>query len=270
MASPHVAGAVALLLRGTPEHVAAGNPRHPPEQRRPEGVGGEPRTRLPGQRPSTGRRNAGHRRRHPGDERRSRPASCRSVKATRDRPADTDADEHQWIGDHVRPVARRRAEHRPEHVHPGVHQPASHRSRSAMVACRHDERARAGRWTGHGRRDDHGERRTRATRACMAATSSFTPQGGGQTFRVPYAGFKGDYQSIQVLTTGRRLPVPRQADRLWLARESCGEVSASEVARSTCPAGWRSTPSSRASTRRRSSSRTSTTRPGACASICTE
>jgi minor extracellular serine protease Vpr len=27
----------------------------------------------------------------------------------------------------------------------------------------------------------------------------FTPQGGGQTFRVPYAGFKGNYQSIQVL-----------------------------------------------------------------------
>jgi subtilisin family serine protease len=30
----------------------------------------------------------------------------------------------------------------------------------------------------------------------------FTPQGGGQTFRVPYAGFKGDYQSIVVLTSG--------------------------------------------------------------------
>ncbi len=28
----------------------------------------------------------------------------------------------------------------------------------------------------------------------------FTPQGGGQVFRVPYAGFKGDYQSIQVMT----------------------------------------------------------------------
>ena len=27
----------------------------------------------------------------------------------------------------------------------------------------------------------------------------FTPQGGGQTYRVPFAGFKGDYQSIQVL-----------------------------------------------------------------------
>jgi hypothetical protein len=27
----------------------------------------------------------------------------------------------------------------------------------------------------------------------------FTPQGGGAVYRVPYAGFKGDYQSIQVL-----------------------------------------------------------------------
>jgi hypothetical protein len=31
---------------------------------------------------------------------------------------------------------------------------------------------------------------------------TFTPQGGGQVYRVPYAGFKGDYQSIQVLTAG--------------------------------------------------------------------
>ncbi|HSL30221.1 MAG TPA: S8 family serine peptidase [Anaerolineales bacterium] len=28
----------------------------------------------------------------------------------------------------------------------------------------------------------------------------FTPQGGGQTYRVPFAGFVGDYQGIQVLT----------------------------------------------------------------------
>jgi subtilisin family serine protease len=30
----------------------------------------------------------------------------------------------------------------------------------------------------------------------------FTPQGGGQTYRVPYAGLKGDYQSKAVLTSG--------------------------------------------------------------------
>jgi minor extracellular serine protease Vpr len=38
-----------------------------------------------------------------------------------------------------------------------------------------------------------------------------TPQGAGQTYRVPYAGFRGDYQSIQVLTpTANGFP--------WLAR----------------------------------------------------
>jgi hypothetical protein len=38
-----------------------------------------------------------------------------------------------------------------------------------------------------------------------------TPQGGGQTFRVPFAGFKGDYQSIQVLApTANGFP--------WLAK----------------------------------------------------
>jgi hypothetical protein len=39
----------------------------------------------------------------------------------------------------------------------------------------------------------------------------FTPQGGGQTYRVPYAGFKGDYQLIQALVpTANLFP--------WLAR----------------------------------------------------
>ncbi|WP_310741083.1 S8 family serine peptidase [Ideonella aquatica] len=38
-----------------------------------------------------------------------------------------------------------------------------------------------------------------------------TPQGGGQVLRVPFAGFKGDYQSIQVLTSGG-------SDYPWLAQ----------------------------------------------------
>jgi len=40
-----------------------------------------------------------------------------------------------------------------------------------------------------------------------------TPQGGGQVYRVPYAGFVGDYQGIQVLTAGpvAEFPMP------WLA-----------------------------------------------------
>ena len=41
----------------------------------------------------------------------------------------------------------------------------------------------------------------------------FTPQGGGQTVRVPFAGFKGDYQSIQVL-------VPTASGFPWLAKVS--------------------------------------------------
>jgi len=39
----------------------------------------------------------------------------------------------------------------------------------------------------------------------------FTPQGGGQVYRVPYAGFKGDYQSIQALA-------PTAYGFPWLAR----------------------------------------------------
>ena len=38
-----------------------------------------------------------------------------------------------------------------------------------------------------------------ADRALYGGYIVFTPQGGGQTYRVPYAGIKGDYQSIQVL-----------------------------------------------------------------------
>jgi minor extracellular serine protease Vpr len=39
-----------------------------------------------------------------------------------------------------------------------------------------------------------------ADRSQYGGWVTFTPQGGGQTLRVPYAGFNGDYQSISVLT----------------------------------------------------------------------
>jgi minor extracellular serine protease Vpr len=43
----------------------------------------------------------------------------------------------------------------------------------------------------------------------------FTPQGGGQTYRVPYAGFKGDYQSIVALpATLPTTPTPTANPRL--------------------------------------------------------
>jgi minor extracellular serine protease Vpr len=52
-----------------------------------------------------------------------------------------------------------------------------------------------------------------ADRSLYGGYLVFTPQGGGQVFRVPYAGFKGDYQSIQALTPmGVGLP--------WLARRT--------------------------------------------------
>jgi hypothetical protein len=41
----------------------------------------------------------------------------------------------------------------------------------------------------------------------------FTPQGGGQVYRVPFAGFVGDYQGIQVLTAGPVAAAPMP----WLA-----------------------------------------------------
>ena len=44
---------------------------------------------------------------------------------------------------------------------------------------------------------------------------TLTPQGGGETLRVPFAGFKGDYQSTQVLTpTANGFP--------WLAQLAGG------------------------------------------------
>jgi minor extracellular serine protease Vpr len=52
---------------------------------------------------------------------------------------------------------------------------------------------------------------TLADRSLYGGYLVLTPQGGGQTFRVPYAGFKGDYQSIPVLTpTANNFP--------WIAK----------------------------------------------------
>lgn len=54
---------------------------------------------------------------------------------------------------------------------------------------------------------------TLADRSQYGGWVVFTPQGGGQTVRVPFAGFKGDYQSIQVL-------VPTANNFPWLAKLS--------------------------------------------------
>ena len=52
-----------------------------------------------------------------------------------------------------------------------------------------------------------------ADRSMYGGYIVFTPEGGGATYRVPYAGFKGDYQSITVLT-----PTPNGFP--WLARRT--------------------------------------------------
>ena len=46
-----------------------------------------------------------------------------------------------------------------------------------------------------------------------------TPQGGGKTYRVPYAGFVGDYQTVPVLT-----PTPNGFP--WLAKLNAAVVAA--------------------------------------------
>lgn len=50
-----------------------------------------------------------------------------------------------------------------------------------------------------------------ADRSLYGGYVVFTPQGGGQEYRVPFAGFKGDYQGFQVL-------VPTANNFPWLAR----------------------------------------------------
>lgn len=50
-----------------------------------------------------------------------------------------------------------------------------------------------------------------ADRSLFGGYIVFTPQGGGPVYRVPFAGFKGDYQSIQVL-------VPTSNNFPWLAK----------------------------------------------------
>ena len=56
-----------------------------------------------------------------------------------------------------------------------------------------------------------------ANKALYGGYLVLTPQGGGREVRVPYAGLKGDYQSIQVLTpTANNFP--------WLAKVSAGSL----------------------------------------------
>jgi minor extracellular serine protease Vpr len=51
-----------------------------------------------------------------------------------------------------------------------------------------------------------------------------TPQGGGQTLQVPYSGFGGDYQGIQVLTSGGATPPFPKLAR-WTGFTSAGDFT---------------------------------------------
>jgi minor extracellular serine protease Vpr len=56
----------------------------------------------------------------------------------------------------------------------------------------------------------------------------FTPQGGGQILRVPYAGFGGDYQGISILTSGGATPAfPKLAKWVGYVQLSDGSIVSS-------------------------------------------
>ena len=58
------------------------------------------------------------------------------------------------------------------------------------------------------------------------------PQGGGAAMRVPFAGFKGDFQALQVLTpTANGFP--------WLAKRTGGVFTKQPRGRHLHPAGGR-------------------------------
>ena len=66
-------------------------------------------------------------------------------------------------------------------------------------------------------------RRALPDRSLYGGYIVLTPQGGGPLYRVPYAGFKGDYQSIQVLTpTANGFPWLAQAGRRQLRQPAGG------------------------------------------------
>ena len=85
----------------------------------------------------------------------------------------------------------------------------------------------------------------------------FTPQGGEQEYRVPYAGFKGDYQSIQALV-GPRLVKLTACAGILRGNECFAAATGTYVAPGNDPFTF-----VQVSMRRRSSRSTSTTRHGA-------
>ena len=134
MASPHVAGGVALLLQAKPNTNTQAVQGHPPEQRRPGTVVREPEPRLPGQRPPPGRRHARHRRRDPrrdGDL--TRQARARRERRRADDASARDLEPRSEPG-HVRPLVRERALDGRQHLRSDASTSRMRRCRSARAA----------------------------------------------------------------------------------------------------------------------------------------
>ena len=176
MASPHVAGAVALLLEARPRRQPAGDRAAAAEHRAAALWWGNPGARLPRQRPSPGRGHAADRRRGRRPTRssrraasrsaRSRPAPSRSGCASRSTMRTSHRDHHHWATHTRRARPRRRrsghlhadpragAGDRREHVHAVV--PHRFRDGDVQRADRHARRpATATTTTTARRRHDH-------------------------------------------------------------------------------------------------------------------
>ena len=176
MASPHVAGAAALLLQAHPRTRAARRRRRPAEQRRPRAAGRSPRQRRPRLRRAAGSGAARRRRRDPRHDRRSRPASSRSgtASARRDRPDAQDRQRRGTDGDvcavQVDALAVAGRDILAEHAEPGPATVAFTRARATRdVGHRAPRRAAEFDVTHHAR--TRGFRRAPST----AATSSSCP-----------------------------------------------------------------------------------------------
>ena len=205
MASPHTAGAAALYLQAHPNTPSQAMAENPAEQRPCPGRGGA--TRPSGSSTTcTGRaRGCCGSTRRSWRRRRSSRASWRSARARRGPPTRTlTVTQRRDVRRDLRPLVGQRALGR-QHVH-ASRSSASDASGAPSARrrspCRPAERRRV---------EVTVTPATAPDKAQYGGYIVFTPEGGGQVYRVPFAGFVGDYQSIQVLApTANNFP--------WLAK----------------------------------------------------
>ena len=232
MSSPHVAGAVALLLEARPHAPPGRGAAASAEHGAAAAVVGQPGARLARQRPSPGRGHAADRRcgagrrdrlaEQPRARRDRRPAPSRSGSASLWTMATTAAititggtnttgtATTTMIPSPTRWATSRRSSTGAEHVHAVV--PPRFRERGVQRADRHARRRPQSITATPARSTSRSRRRPRTRqRGCSADTSSSRQTTAAPVLRVPYAGYNGDYQAIQVLT-------PTPAGFPWLAK----------------------------------------------------